>query len=685
MIAQSDTPVALHEDTAPAWGAPATDGSHAIAVTLIRPGVSKNGITYSQRVLANAVPLFEGAKAFVDHAPNPARSMRDLVGHYTDVRADASGVHATLNLIPGEDWLWHRICAAASAPDLFGLSIDALGNVEEAEGGARTVTQLVAVNSIDLVSRPAAGGTINRILQSQGADPVIVPTTEAAAPAAPPAAIPPAVPAERADLTALREEMHAKVAAIQAAAAAELATARAEATLHRVLREASLPELVERKLTERFGRTTFDEAQLLEAIEDEREIIASLAAPGAVTGHGGEKLHVQAGMAEIDRVQAAFDALFDLHESDAARNVPPLSGIREAFIVATGVDIGRSGGADRPLREDLAAALRNSTRLQEGLSPLQETDVTTSTFSFLLGTSMNKRLMKDYQAWPSEWQKFSSITAIKDFKQQDRIRLGAFGTLSTVSEDAAYTTLTLADTHATYTPTKRGNIVQITREAIINDDLYAIRQIPQKLAVAAAYTLAEFVYNLLAPNFGNIYDAHPLFDSVNHLNTGIASGSLNTANSGVALTSAALQTAIVKMRKQQNAASKPIGLKPRFILTVPDLEFTAMTILKSAGLPGGNNNDINPVMGYAEPIIAPQLNALTAGPASTSMWIAIADPRVIDTIEVGFVGGQQNPVLLIQDMPLYGLNFTQDVITYKVRHEYGGAITDYRGFYLGNN
>jgi hypothetical protein len=25
------------------------------------------------------------------------------------------------------------------------------------------------------------------------------------------------------------------------------------------------------------------------------------------------------------------------------------------------------------------------------------------------------------------------------------------------------------------------------------------------------------------------------------------------------------------------------------------------------------------------------------------------------------------------------------VITYKVRHEYGGAVVDYRGFYLGNN
>jgi hypothetical protein len=47
------------------------------------------------------------------------------------------------------------------------------------------------------------------------------------------------------------------------------------------------------------------------------------------------------------------------------------------------------------------------------------------------------------------------------------------------------------------------------------------------------------------------------------------------------------------------------------------------------------------------------------------------------------VGGQVNPMLFVQDMPLYGLNFSQDIISFKVRHEYGGAVVDYRGFYRG--
>jgi len=461
--------------------------------------------------------------------------------------------------------------------------------------------------------------------------------------------------------------------------------------LDRALTQSKLPEAIQNRLRTRYDGRVFTEQQLTEDINDERDVLGKLSISGRVVGHGQEKPLV-VGMSEYEQLQAAFDKLFDVAESDQAKSVPAFGGIRDAFRISTGVDIASIGGVDRPLQEAFQNSLRSYVqfqldhgRLTEQEVLLREADVTTSTFSYLLGTSMNKRLLKDYQAWPSEWQKFCNVVAVKDFKLQDRIRLGAFGSLSTVAEDAAYTTLTLSDTHATYTPSKRGNLVQISRETIINDDLYAIKQIPQKLAVAAAFTLAEFVYSLLDPAFGNIYDSHSLFDATSHLNTAISSGNIGTANRGTALSSAAMQAATIAMRKQTNAASKPIGLKPRFLLTVPDLEFVAMTILKSAGLPGGANNDINPMMGYAEPIIAPQLNALPNLGPSTTVAMVVADPRVIDTVEVGFIGGQVNPVLFIQDQPLYGINFTQDVISYKVRHEYGGAVVDYRGFYLINN
>ena len=680
---------------------------HIMEVTLIRAGTSRNGNHYPAEVLREAVGLFEGVRAFADHAVEdgrPERSIRDLIGYYRGVHLDEAGrLRAQLHLVPGNDWLFALLKEAEGNPGLCGLSIDAQGDVDRRRG-ATQVNRLLRVDSVDIVTKPAAGGQVDRILQSDRTNtkdrsmgksdknrPEDPPTD--ATQAGPAATLaeqqkvsPQAGSPSGLEIAGRSQSRDLALVQLVEEMKRERDLVKAEATLAVKLAESGLPEPVQAKLRKQFGGRTFEIPQLEEAIKDEKDTLALLTQQGQVSGMGFEKIHVAMGMSDFDQLQAAMDKLFDIAESEAANQVPGFSGIREAFQVCTGVDVAQIGSADRPLRPHYQEALRNKVRagrLSEAEAILREADVTTSTFSYLLGTSMNKRLLADYQAWPSEWQKFTTIVGIKDFKQQSRIRLGAFGSLSTVAEDAAYTTLTLSDVQATYTATKRGNLVQITRETIVNDDLYAIKQIPQKLAVAAAFTLAEFVYGLLAPNGANIYDARPLFDSVNHLNTGVLAANLGTANSGTALSSAALQTAVIAIRKQKNLASKPIGLKPRYLLVPPDLEFTAMTILKSAGLPGGSNNDINPMMGYAEPIISAQLP--TIGATSTTIWMAVADPKVIDTVEVGFVGGQANPVLLIQDMPLYGLNFTQDTISYKVRHEYGGAVVDYRGFYLGNN
>jgi len=164
---------------------------------------------------------------------------------------------------------------------------------------------------------------------------------------------------------------------------------------------------VRERVEQRFRGRVFEGVELQEAIADERGLLAALTDAGLVRGMGFEKM-VHVGLSEGDKLQKAFDQLFDIYEGE---RVPGLGGIREAYVAATG-DAAVSG---------VIAPER-----------LREADVTTASFSYLLGVSMNKRLLKDYAAWPSEWERFCTVTPIKDFKQQDRIRLGAFGSLSTV-------------------------------------------------------------------------------------------------------------------------------------------------------------------------------------------------------------------------------------------------------------
>lgn len=438
----------------------------------------------------------------------------------------------------------------------------------------------------------------------------------------------------------------------------DLRVERAQLALERRLLECALPETVKTRVRERYQGRVFEMSELERELNAQRELLAELAENGLIRDHGYEKPVLGAQITEAEKIQAAFDRMFDLDIDSRFKGVRGFSSIREAYARVTG--------------DPSVSSLSNATqlgliRLEESspIARISEADTTTATFSYLLGTSMNKRLLKDYQAWPAEWQKICTISPIRDFKQQTRVRLGAFGSLPIVAEDTPYSSVSLTDTAATYVPSKRGNLVTVSREVIINDDLYAIRQIPTKLAVAAAYTLAEFVYGFLSGN-PTIYDSNPLFTSgAPHSNLGSS-----------ALSTTAMQSGVTAMREQTNLAGKRIGLRPRYLVVPPELEWQAMVVTKSAGVPGSNNNDINPMMGYVTPIISPQLN-------SPTQWFFVADPAVVDTIEIGFVGGQMNPVLLVQDVALYGAVFTQDIVSFKVRHEYGGAVVDFRGFYRG--
>jgi|SRR5579883_50231 len=630
-------------------------GPREVEVTVLQGGLSRNGWFYSAELLEAATPLFEGARAFADH-PAPGeraeRSIRDVVGYYHSPRFEAAAggeparIKASLRILESAAWLWTMIaeCLAGGQP-FIGLSVDFVGAVKPGRRDGVAVKEVQAVRqllSVDVVTRPSAGGRFERILNSESyADGEYIeeePMT-------------PVVEDERHDTQDAHVE---EVKRLLEEAQRERRIAECQRTAEGMIASTKLPPPFQDKLRKRFAGSEATVEVIQEAIDEETAALAAVLDGQLITGMGAEKSTITS-RTELDRYQTALDILLGVDVAEAERTgLPKLSGIREAYVVATG-----------------DAAISGATDFERAL--VREADTTVSSFSYLLGTSMNKRLLREYQAWPNEWMKFATVVPIKDFKQQDRIRLASFGSLPVVNEDTPYTTVSLTDTRATYSARKYGNIVAISREVIVNDDLQAIRQIPQKLAVAAAYTLAEFVYGFLSGGRAtNIYDGNPLFDA--------AAGPYNHGHNRRvdALATAAVTLGITTMKEQTNLAGKRIGLKPSFLVVPPELEFTALQLMKSGGLPGGNFNDVNPVMGYCEVIVSPQLS-------NTAEWYLIADPRMVDTVEIGFVGGQVNPVLLVQDQPLFGLNFTQDVISYKVRHEYGGAVVDYRGFYSGGD
>ncbi|MBI2952805.1 MAG: Mu-like prophage major head subunit gpT family protein [Chloroflexi bacterium] len=627
--------------------AAAVPGERAVEVTIIRPGLSANRLEYPEDVLLASVPMWEGVAAFCDHpswidqSRAGGRSVRDLVGVYSEPRWD-NGIRAKLRFNGQSGWLYDLVCEAIRDREAgkvvapMGISADMLVFRERLMDRWK-VHQVRAVTSADVVFRPSAGGKFERILEGrtelgdeereQGAGGVAGTATSVAGTARP---------------ALVSEAVAAELAAVR-----EARVGLCGVLLEQKLGAAGLPEKAVEQLRGRYAGRVFEGAALDGDIAGMKELLASVTQGSVVRGMGvGGVGRVQTGLTTREQIQLALDRLFGLPVERT--DVPRLTGIREAYIALTG---------DRQF----------TGRYNWEESLIREADeVTTSIMNEVVANTLNRRLVMDYKGQAMWWRPFVSVSSIKDMRTQTRVLLNDFAALATVNENGAYANLAWGDSAETYTPTKRGNLVTITLEMIMNDDIRAVARIAGKLAVAAAITVNEFVSGLFTANAGTgstMADTNAVFNAAHGSNTGVT-----------ALSSAALQAAITVVMKHANSASKRLGIVPRWLLIPPDLLWTARTILESSGLPGTANNDVNVTRGVADIIVVPNWT-------DANNWYLMPDPAVAETIELGFLNGREEPELLMQDNPSDGAVFTNDALAYKVRHIYGGGWLDWRGTY----
>jgi hypothetical protein len=261
------------------------------------------------------------------------------------------------------------------------------------------------------------------------------------------------------------------------------------------------------------------------------------------------------------------------------------------------------------------------------------------------------------------WRKLVTIANRVDFRSQIRVRIGGYGDLPMVAENDPYLALVSPpEDTATYAVGKRGGTENISLEMIKNDDVGVIRRIPKRLAEAAKRTIAHFVLDLLRLN-PVIYDGVALFHAA-HNNLGAA-----------ALSAVSLAAGRAAMMKQTELGSgEQTGTEPAYLWVPIDLEETAKNLFRRA-----NNQDKTFVQNMQVEVVPVWYWT------DVNDWCLSADPERLPSVEMGFIDGQQDPELFIQDIPLGGSMFTNDQITYKIRHRYGGAVIDYRGLYKSVN
>lgn len=279
----------------------------------------------------------------------------------------------------------------------------------------------------------------------------------------------------------------------------------------------------------------------------------------------------------------------------------------------------------------------------------------TSDFGNILMDVAHKSLLTGWEEAEETFGLWTKKGQLSDFKTAHRVGLGGFPSLREVREGAEYKYVTTGDKGQTIALATYGELFSITRQAIINDDMNALTDIPNKLGRAAKATIGDLVYAVLTEN-GKLSDGKALF-SVDHSN--MVTGGMDVETIGKGRT----------LMRQQKEGARTLNIRPAFMLVPTALEIQAIQVVGSGSVKGAdvNANIINPIRNIAEIITEPRLDG-----SSEKNWY-MAAPQGGDTIEVAYLNGIDTPYIDQQE------GFTSDGVTTKIRIDAGVAPLDHRG------
>ncbi len=288
---------------------------------------------------------------------------------------------------------------------------------------------------------------------------------------------------------------------------------------------------------------------------------------------------------------------------------------------------------------------------------------TTSDFAKILANIQGKAALQGWEEAEESFETWTRKGTLTDFKQTTRVGVGVFPALPLVREGAAYAYQSVADRGEPILLATYGSILRITRQAIINDDLSILGDMPRKMGRAAKATVGDIAYAVLTAN-ANMSDGSALFN---------AGASNLTTGAGSALQVTSLATAEAAMRTQKDG-TRVLNVGPKYLLVPAELKLSAQQLINSTVDPRDSKGHAsNPVAGMAEIVVDGRLDA-----ASGTAWYMLADPNMFDTVEVAYLDGNDAPFIEEQTA------WTSDGVEMKVRIDAAAAPLERRTMYKSN-
>ncbi len=326
--------------------------------------------------------------------------------------------------------------------------------------------------------------------------------------------------------------------------------------------------------------------------------------------------------------------------------------------------------------------------------------ITTSDFPGLFGFILERDILARYRLWVADWRTYCATGTMPNFNQGELHKVqGQDNRLPRVAEKGEYLVSPMSDYHYHRQVYKYGRQFDISWEALVNDALGAMRDIPARFADACIRTEAFNVTSLYAAAAGPnpLLFGAPIVD--------VDGGAV--INLGVLpLTIANLETTLSLMAGQLDIAGEAISVRGVHLVVPPLLEFTARQILTSALKmwvdPAGAANAVPstfapmPMTNVVSQIglqlhIDPMLPIIDTSGNRNGTWYVYADPGQGKAMQMDFLSGYEEPEICmhasdkvtVTGAPLTPLSgdFATDNVLYRVRHVLGGTQLDPRFAY----
>lgn len=281
-----------------------------------------------------------------------------------------------------------------------------------------------------------------------------------------------------------------------------------------------------------------------------------------------------------------------------------------------------------------------------------------SAFVSVLNNTMSAVVSQGYTETPTTFDQWTGKGSNPNFKASKRYRLSAAGEVVEVKENGEFKADSVSDEGIDTALKTFGKKFGFSRRTFIDDDLGTVARAVLAQTRSCKRTINRKVYEILGKNPKYI-DGKALFVA-DHANLGTAAA-LSTASLG----------ALYKMMMQQKdiGGKATLNITPRYLLVPVALTLEAAQLIYSDSDPSAAHSGVkNPLLGKFEIITDAELDQYS----STGFYVA-ASPMDVDTIEVTYLNGKEEPTLENR------VSWDKLGIEYRMYHDFNVTLLDYRG------